>query len=227
MLKLTDLVELVMLETGEFIVETLQNVNLDLPKFWLMTKRILLTYEQYKPLTFAQNIHLTSPKFQFSEDMEHGIPDWISEVVPVNVTNMMDIFYYSSLHRLYQQGMTETLEFPRPFIFKYDRPNLHVTERGIMEVTGQYAHEYEEIHEAEQGLVEVGLKTLTLRDRLFIDLVSSRFLMSVGRSRRAFTLNELPIAMDADMLVSEGQDRWDRAMEELQQTSKWYEALGQ
>ena len=40
------------------------------------------------------------------------------------------------------------------------------------------------------------------------------FMIGIGRSRRAFTLNDLPILMDAGEIVSEGRELYREVIEE-------------
>jgi hypothetical protein len=51
--------------------------------------------------------------------------------------------------------------------------------------------------------------------------------LGVGRSRRAFTLNDLPIIMDASEIVQEGRELYKEVIEEeLPKYQKFYLAYG-
>ena len=57
-------------------------------------------------------------------------------------------------------------------------------------------------------------------------LVRGMFLKGIGRSRRAFTLNELPILMDAGDLISEGEALVEKAEQQMQNHQKFRLASG-
>ena len=61
--------------------------------------------------------------------------------------------------------------------------------------------------------IEYRVDTITDADDEFFEILTGKFMKALGRSRRAFTINELPITMDASELVSEG-DEMIRAAEE-------------
>lgn len=61
--------------------------------------------------------------------------------------------------------------------------------------------------------------TVDVDDDLFVDLVTALFLISIGRSRRAFTVEDIPISTDATDLVSEGQSLYDTVVNRLMETS--------
>jgi hypothetical protein len=49
---------------------------------------------------------------------------------------------------------------------------------------------------------------------------------TVGRSRRAFTMDDLPISADADTLVSDGKEKEDKALEDLQNNACIHIGMG-
>jgi hypothetical protein len=68
-----------------------------------------------------------------------------------------------------------------------------------------------------------GIDTINKDDDEFFDLLQAKFLQAIGRSRRAFTLNDLPITSDAADLVAEGKELEDKAMTDLiENKMKWY-----
>jgi hypothetical protein len=71
------------------------------------------------------------------------------------------------------------------------------------------------------------LLTITDDDDLFFKILTGYFMVGLGRSRKAFTLNELPIVTDAADLVSEGTALITDGQLALQETSsKFYLAWG-
>lgn len=228
-MKLSDLTELILIESGEFILgDDIANTNLSLNKFWRVVKRSLKLYSQYRSCIRKQNIEVANGFYTYTEaGSTYGIPDWISSVIPVGLSNTAAMYnYYMNVP--YNKEEYTMLEIPRKFHWKYESPTLYVTENGKMDVTEHHQHSYTESFESDgASIAEVDMPTLTEgEDRLFIDLVMSLFLLSIGRSRRAFTLEDLPISMDGEELVREGNELWEKTMEKLQNQSNWWEALG-
>ena len=70
------------------------------------------------------------------------------------------------------------------------------------------------------------VSSLNDTDYLFYELLKAKMMKSLGRNRRAFTLNDLPIASDASELVSEGQALEEATMTMIHEQSKAYLAWG-
>jgi len=222
---LSELEEIVMIESGEYLLLNIENLTLTTAKFWAMVKRVLKYYEGKCPFVYKHNLTVSSGKYTYQDSVSYGPPDWISSVVPTTSSNIMDV--YSVLSNKVA-GETSLLEIPRGFVWKYENPNLYVSEDGIMDVVECHAHQYTETDDSAGVLQEVTISTITQKDdSKFIDLVLARFLMMLGRSRRAFTMNDLPITSDGDQLVSEGQELWRDTVEKLEETDKWYLALSE
>ena len=69
------------------------------------------------------------------------------------------------------------------------------------------------------------IQTIDIENQKFMSLVAARFMITLGRSRRAFLLNDLPFQMDADMLITEGQDLYERTMQDIMTNSSFYLAI--
>lgn len=216
---LTELIDLVMIESGEFILGDLDYTLLDSTKFWTLAQRVMKTYDQYRAYTMTRNVTVSSGKYIYTSALPNGIPDWISSVTPVEVTGAIGIYQFAQREVSERIDEFTLLEIPRGFQWRYDTPTLYVTENGRMEVIEHYEHAY----------TGTTFTTLDLGvDKLFIDLLVGKFLQALGRSRRAFTLEELPIAMDAAELVTEGTELWNETITKLEEggASKWWDALG-
>lgn len=226
---LTELIDLVMIESGEFILGDLENTLLDTDKFWKLVVRSLKTYDRYRAYTATRNVSVRSGKFTYMTTHEYGIPDWISSVTPVEVTGAIGIYQFAQREVSERIDEFTLLEIPRGFQWRYDKPALYATENGWMEVIEHYEHSYTTTEDSTGLVEEAALPTLDLgEDKLFIDLLVGKFLQALGRSRRAFTLEELPINMDAAELVTEGTELWNETITKLEEggASKWWDALG-
>jgi hypothetical protein len=68
------------------------------------------------------------------------------------------------------------------------------------------------------------LPDITYKDHRFLKLVMGRFMQGLGRSRKAFILNDLPITSDAVEMVSSGREIENEAKTEMEENGKWYMA---
>jgi len=167
------------------------------------------------------------PRVSLANRDPSRIPKWISSVVPVNVLTVAGILYLIQETRFTNVGEQSIMHEPRTFLWTYEAPILYLTETGGMDITAHYSYVREETFDSEGKIVEVDFDILDEgADRIFIDLVIGKFLQKVGRSRRAFVLNDLPIVTDASELVGEGIEREREARERLYEQSNWYDAIG-
>ncbi|CAH9015158.1 conserved hypothetical protein [Vibrio phage 150E35-1] len=65
----------------------------------------------------------------------------------------------------------------------------------------------------------------TDRESEFIEYLTGKFMVTLGRSRRGFQLNDSPVQIDADSMISEGQAMVDRMVEQMQETSDVFDTL--
>jgi len=222
---LTELEEIILLESGEYLLQNIENVSLTPAKLWVMAKRVLKFYNSKRPFTYRHNILTSSRFYVYQDSVNYGPPVWISSVVPVTSSNVMDVY---SLMSNKVVGEMSALEIPRGFVWKYENPKLYVSEDGTMDVVECHDHQYTIIRDSTGILEDVTFSTINERDDpLFFELLVARFLITLGRSRRAFTMNDLPIEMDGGELVSEGQELWRESLEKLEENDKWWLALGE
>jgi hypothetical protein len=222
---LSEMEEIILLETGEYLLENIENLSLDAAKLWILAKRVLKFYNSKRPFTYKQNLTISGGSYTYTSGVDYGPPIWISSVVPVTSSNVMDVYSQLSNRTI---GEVSLLEIPRSFVWKYEDPKLYCGEDGRMDVVEVHDHQYELTTDSTGKVTEVIFTTLNQRDdSLFFELLEARFLMMLGRSRRAFTMNDLPIVMDASELVSEGQEIWRDTNEKLEEVDKWWLALGE
>jgi len=222
---LSEIEEILLMESGEYLLQDISNLTLTPAKVWILVKRVLKQYNTKRPFVYRHNITISGKKYTYHDDVGYGPPDWISSVVPVTSYNVMGIYEALSGRTV---GEMSTLEIPRGFAWHYENPYLWVGEEGIMDVKEVHDHQYELTSDSTGVVTDVTISTINQRDDyLFFDLLLARFLIMLGRSRRAFTLQELPIEMDASDLVSEGQELWRDTLEKLEENDKWWLALGE
>jgi len=192
---LQELFDLILIRTGEFLIGA-DNVELDLPKFEALVDKSLKTYSKYKPKREKLFINLENYKYTFTDE----IPNYISDVTPCYSTVFNPLLQIAS-----QSGNIPFIEW------EYRKPTLYANFNGKAEVEAWFDWEIK--------TDDSGNKYIELEDELFIDLITAEFLLGLARSRRAFSIQELPITSDSEILASEGQKLYEDTIETLRQTS--------
>ena len=224
---LSDLAEIVMLESGEFLLDDMSEVEIQPHKFWRIVKRELALFQKHVPVTKEFNLNIRKIH-TFTEDGEHGIPEWISRIVPSSHVKSPIFRDWNFSSGANYRGIDKSpfLQVNKQFISKYDKPKLYVADFGIFDLTAHYNYEIIETKNDQNVITEVDIVGLE-EHKTFVDMIVAKFMIALGRSRRAFTLNDLPVQMDGSELVSEGQELHREALELLYETNKWHYALGE
>lgn len=229
---LDELIDYVMTESGEFIVGELETTQINRHRFHLIAKRALAIYSKYRPLTDRQTLTVDG-SLDMTDISSGQTPAWISRVVPVSDSSVggtgqgAAAFIYGNAGGLsdpyYASGR------PRQIPWEYNKPTLSVaSSSGMYDITMHRHHTLDNIKKDASNLViDAELPSIDYADDIFFDILVGFFLMSLGRSRRAFTLNDLPVTMDGSDLVSEGETKVNEAKERLTEQSSWYLALGE
>jgi len=207
-------------ETGQFILDS-SNIEIDLPKFIRLINSVLGVYNKYSPHSVTFNLNAQGvEKFEFRTDFVHprtqvllGIPEFISSAVPIRSrSNLSPYFQNSGIGRLpgsmFNVGSVDLVD-KDPTPFTYRKPILYFPYPGLFDVKAQFNHK------VTGSSSESEILTLSEADNFFFDLLIGKFLISLGRNRRAFTLQPLELTSDADSLVSEGQSTFDDAKQNL------------
>lgn len=251
---LTELIDVVMCVSGQFIVGDISCLGINKEIFYKgVVKPTLKFYERYRPLEYTFNRvalptgnaeatiifgeadsigdvfspDIFDPRVALANRDPGRIPKWISSVVPVNVLTVAGILYLIQETRFTNVSEQSILHEPRTFLWHYEEPILYVTETGNMDITAHYSYIKEEVRDSEANLLDVDMDGLDEgKDQIFIDLVIGKFLQKIGRSRRAFQLNDLPITNDAEALVGEGIELEREARERLYEQSNWWQSIG-
>lgn len=212
-MKLTDVIDQVILDSGQFIVGDISLINFDINKFNTICKRALAFYGKYKPKTKLLYVTTYNGSHTFLDD----IPSWISSARNVEATMLPAIFQNRN-----NINLNDTIYGP----WRYDKPIFYTSQPGRYEITGVYDLGHKEIRDDKNNLIDVELEDLDLSDARFLDLMRGYFLQSLGRSRRGFTLQDFPVQLDADQMIAEGNDLVKDAEEGIKENSYWHLAVG-
>lgn len=222
-MKISDIFKHILLRSGQFIM-TQSKVELDEDRFVLLVEEALAIYGKHSPIEkhFYIEAH-NSRVYTFNEGNTFGlgVPDEISSVTPIRALGVNSLVLRSLMDASHHPNLDERREFPT----EYRKPHLYLPVSGEFDVLAIYRHKVVKQYN-QDGTISYCVPTITLRDDALIKLIRGMFLESIGRSRRAFTLTDLPITMDADTIASEGREMIDAATEQIHKEAKFYLAFG-
>jgi len=216
-MKLKEMFDRVLTESGHFLMK--DDIELDVDKFATLVKSALGKMNQLCPYHERFNLDvtgggLTGISYTFPSTFRNrGVPDWISDIIPVRMAGVYPFYFNSTL------GANQELEEKRQFPWEYIKPTLYVPIGCVYDVTAVWKHKVVKVSykDPASGVIRQELEVTTIDDDddEFFKLLEGKFLKSLGRNRRAFTLNDLPITMDADQLVSEGEAKEQEAEQQM------------
>jgi hypothetical protein len=217
-----------MLMSGQFLLNS-NRIEVDPDRFRHLVDDALARYSKHSPHEehmFVQmsqrNVRLTAEFVCGLTGKEYlGEPDWVSDVMPVRLYGYNPFFIFKNLDPNYNSDLQEKTQMP----FKYRKPDLYVSISAEYDVHAVWKHKVIETQTEREGFV-YEVPTISIDDTVFFLLLQGMFLSSIGRSRRSFTLQDLPIAMDAAEIAAEGQEIVEKAMEEIEDHQKFYLAWG-
>lgn len=204
---LTEIFDRILIDSGAFLLGP-TSVEVDIPKFEILIKRVLGVYNKYMPADrkYTKIIGSLSHTFQDPEE----IPRWISDIIPVNNPY------------LWQMQKNTTASEKIQFIWRYDKPTLYLPMGGTFDIHAVYDHKITTDANNQKEIL-----TITDSDDLFFKILTGFFMVATGRSRRALTIQDIPVAMDASDLVAEGNTLIQEGMQTLTEVNnKFYLAYG-
>lgn len=184
---LDEIIQVVLLESGQFIAD-LPATLLDKQKFKVLVARELGIYSRYMP-NKTTTIGVLFDGKVFDQFVDGFVPTSIVDIRYDAAGNGSIHPYlptFGPIHSYHWQYRNPVLKFRYP--------------------QGVYEYTYIGPHQIGQNDT---YPTINLHDKV-INLIIGRFLMTVGRSRRAFTVDEIPINTDADTMVSEGKELYEK-----------------
>jgi hypothetical protein len=219
---LQEIFERVMIDSGQFLI-SIDEIELDVPRFKILVQHSLAFYSRYSPIVDHILVDIEnseSRQFVFTESMyRYGIPNYISDLIPIRISGVVP--YYLREYDRPRSNIDIKVEFP----WVYRRPILTVPTNAQFDVKAVYHHKLRNIGTDQSPLWDI--QSISDEDQEFFDLVAGRFMIAIGRNRRAFTIQELPIQVDASTMVDEGKTKEETAKREIQENKiKFYLGWG-
>jgi hypothetical protein len=218
-----------LVRSGRFILEP-SNVKLDQQRLVSLVENALRYFSKYCPKTEHFSLTLSGSSgafFTFTDDFAVngktvGVPYMIVDAVPLQLLGSTNLALLGMFKSLYQKNIINTTFHIEkcPFPVAYREPTLYVPLTGDYDVTAAFVHKVVKVEgEGEQaGCLTWEVPNIEKCDPQFtnfFELLYGMFLVGVGRSQRAFTLEDLPIRTDADTLVSEGLQIEEKARQDI------------
>ena len=228
-MKIEDIFDKVMLMSGQFLINS-NRIEVDVDRFRILVEDVLATYSKHVPfdshffinLFATRRINLTDDLVKSLTGIEYlGTPDWISDVMPSRLYGINPYYLFKNIDPNWNADLQEKAQIP----FVYRKPELYVSVSAEFDIHAVWKHRIIETQDQFEGFI-FEIPTISNDDTMFFKLLQGLFLTSIGRSRKAFTLNDLAITMDATEIASEGQEIYDKAMEDLENHQKFYLSWG-
>lgn len=219
-MNIKDIFNRIIQKSGQYLLST-RNIEINIDSFRILVEDALSIYNKASPYDKEVTIDFGDRKASFDGTESYfsdtgRVPDWVSKATPIlNYSMGLNPNILSPAFTSNKYNYHEPIEA----IHKYIKPNMTVNISGDWEVLCVWNHKVEKIGATGN---EYEVKTITVEDMVFFDILKAMFLQGIGLSRRAFTMDNLPLAMDADALVSDAETQLTTAKEELQNVQKFY-----
>lgn len=216
-MNLNEIFNKVLVLSGQFLIPD-SVIELRVDKFKFLVEQVLGIINNYNPVDKYLYKDLSAGRqYTFTAlNTPDGIPDNIVDVTPVRISGVAPYFLAE-----YALGGSE-LDVKKSFPWVYRNPILTLPINAEVQIHAIYHHKIT-VDNVAGGEPAYKVSTLNANDDDFFELLTGKFLQALGRSRRAFTLNDLPITVDGAELVSEGKQMCDEALNDLiENKSKWY-----
>jgi hypothetical protein len=215
-MKLSELIEVIKIDSAQFEIDFEELSDVRYKK--IFEKRVIPIIGKHKPYTVYQRISVTSSPYTFTT--AEGIPDWISEFIPLNTlsaSGTLSSFGLEAPHNI------DISDIDKPmFLWRYNSPDLYVHYNGEFNVLKVFKPVIES-----DGAEDYDITYLksNIEDSV-IDLMTGYVLVAIGRNRRLARMTDLTIELDAESLVTEGLELIRETKESIKNSNDFHLALG-
>lgn len=205
MITKTELVDYFLAMSGQYLIPDFLKVNQITDKTLnAIIKSALTTYSELNPNVKTKVLGLYNGKVFDGKDGE-DIPDLIISIKS-NVGNGISFNWFGYNH------LGDGLISPNHYKLMPDKSLKFALPQDFYTVQYTVPHVYDTEKESIESISN---------DNLFMDLFSALMMIAVGRSRRAFAMNDMPFTVDADSMISEGTELKNEVIEKLKERSKY------
>ena len=219
----------VLIETGQFFIAE-ETIELDQVRFVTLVRATLGTYNNYFPIDCRDQIDTCGNRYYKFLDSSSkfgglGVPAWISDVIPVRLFGIspfggiMNQIGLQSTTGLGSGQSNPYLIQKCLFPWRYDKKEdqtLYLPASGEFDVRAVFHHKVTMVDDANSNTPDSWeVKSIDDGSGTFFKLLAGKFLIALASSRRAFTINDLPVTADAEQLVDDGKTMVQEAVDNL------------
>jgi len=206
---LQDMFERVLLNSGQFQISQ-DRIEINIDRFKTLVDQVVGIYNHYDPIDKHIFIEINTSRqytFQIDTVTPDGPPDNIVEIIPVRISGVYP-FYLRDYDRP-KSNLDVKTEFP----WEYRKPTITIPIQGEYDMHVIYWHKV--IKDESVNPIQYRVDTIDDSYNEFMKLLTAKFMIGLALSRRAFTVNDLPITTDATTLADNGRELEKEAMEEI------------
>lgn len=206
MLTYEDMIGHFLMTSGQFMM-SIEEMMLDKPMVISLITRELAYYGKYLPRIERKSFKLYDQKV-FNGVDEDGHP----QDIPVVINK---IFMRSGVTQLFTNNRFGNITK------SYWRYNDGMFTTSLPEDI--YLVEYAMLYSIDPATGNI--EGLDITNNYFLDLVSAKLMIALGRSRRSFFIGELPFTLDSDQMVADGMELLKSAQTAIIEQAKYYLAF--
>jgi len=205
-INLQELYRTALVRAGQYLVEDALVANeFTLDKFELLFKNQI--YPLYQKYVYKSDKILTYVTYASPYVFPDPAPDVVNAVVPVSVYGLY-LGEFMNFRFLTHTAYLSTKPLSRFTIaWEYRKPALYVGYQGEVEIRASWKLKYDEVSK----VLEIDPETKDI----LVDLCAGYMMVALGRSRRIVKIGDSNMELDADALVSEGEELVKEARERL------------
>ena len=195
-----DIIDYAMLHSGQWL-SGFESTFLTNSMVDMIIRREVSVYSKHRPTKKTEGFRLYNGK---SFANESHTPVQIFEIRGRNTPSAL------------MTGMASSWGLVPSVYWRYDNPVLSFSlTSDVYQVGYFYTPKYVD------GVIE----EFDITEERFLDMVTGKFMSTIGRSRRAFKITELPIDFDFDYLIQDGDALYAEAKEAIQEGSDFWLAI--
>jgi hypothetical protein len=204
------------------------DIELKIDNFKRLVQSALAKYNRHEPWEAKFNLQLEIRSIQFtptSVDQQGnliGIPDMIPDLMPVRLAGVSP-FFLREFEGHHSEYLDEKVSFP----WEYRKPSLYVPITGQYDVHAAYFHIITPVLDSNNAPTK-DLQVTTMDDTFerFFNLLTARFMKGLAASRRAFTVQDMPITSDATEMLRDGLEKEKQAIQDIEDNTAFWLAWG-
>ena len=219
-MKLQEIFDLVLVDSGQFLLG--KDIEMNEGTFKIFMQSCISFYNKH-------NHHIKQFNVEFKQQ-GNGIFYEFKEDIP-DVIFSANVQTWNNPHTIQHLGFdligNENFIDKRPQPITYEKPILYSTYLGVHDVKAGYTHKitYDELNGRKEYKIDtIDFDTDSHAD--FLEYITARFMITIGASRSAFTMSDIPLINNGAEMVQEGKEMRERAEQNIRDGGDWSHTWG-